>query len=212
MAMEETDKQGNESTVQDTNPEMTVLEGKKQEVFPENEIKDSDITPKLPLEDILSEHKNSLHEIKSLIEARLQYDTTKDAVINRLSEEVKIYRDNFIFQSHKPIFLDLIMLFDSLDQFQNSINGSEELSRERIIDWLHALREELLEILYRRDILPFDEHPEVLDYKLHKTIKTIPTPDEGENNRVVKILKSGFRWNEKILRPEEVIIKKFIKT
>ncbi len=155
-------------------------------------------------------------QIKALLEERLSYDAAKERAIDKLSEELRLnwgyYKDNFFFQLQKPIFIELIMLYDSLERTMNSMGTPEVLSKEQITERLQALKDELLEILYRRDIAPFDEHPEALDYKLHKTVKTVPTPEESENNKVDKIVKVGFRWNDKILRPEEVIIKKHIKS
>lgn len=153
-----------------------------------------------------------VEQTKTLVEERLSYDTAKEKVIDKINEELKTYKDNFFLQLQKPIFVELIMLYDSLERTLNSLEATEDLSKEQITEWLQVLKDELLEILYRRDITPFNEHPEVLDYKLHKAVKTVSTSEESENNKVDKIVKAGFRWNDKIIRPEEVIIKKHVKS
>lgn len=165
-----------------------------------------------PLIEMVSAQVKLSEQIKALLEERLSYDATKEKTIDKINEELKTYKDNFFFQLQKPIFIELIMLYDSLERTLNSMETTEDLSKEQITEWLQALKDELLEILYRRDIMPFDEHPDVLDYKLHKTVKTVPTSEESENNKVEKVIKAGFRWNDKVLRPEEVIIKKHIKS
>lgn len=159
----------------------------------------------------LKENTTLLHEIKEVIQGRLEYDAVKEKAIDKIDDELKFYRDGFVFQSQKSIFIDLMLLYDSLERILNSVTNEEVFSQEKLAEHLETFKEELLEILYRRDITPFDEHPEVLDYKLHKTVKTLPTDEENENNKVDRIIKIGFRWNDKILRPEEVIIKKYIK-
>lgn len=159
----------------------------------------------------LKENKILLNEIKEVIQGKLEYDAVKEKAIDKLNDELHFYRDNFVFQSQKGMFIDLMLLYDSLERILNFLISNETYSKEKLTEMLGILKEELLELLYRRDIAPFDEHPEYLDFKLHKTIKTITTNEENENNKVDKIIKCGFRWNDKILRPEEVIIRKYLK-
>ncbi|MGR3174588.1 MAG: nucleotide exchange factor GrpE [Candidatus Scalindua sp.] len=159
----------------------------------------------------LKDNNNLLQEIKGFIQDRLEYDDVKEKAIDKLNDELLFYRDNFVFQSQKGLFVDLMLLYDSLERMLNETGSNEVLSKERLIEMLEVFKEEFLEVLYRKDITPFDEHPEYLDFKLHKTIKTIPTDEEAENNKVDKIVKRGFLWNDKVLRPEEVIIKKYFK-
>ncbi|MEW6587232.1 MAG: nucleotide exchange factor GrpE, partial [Nitrospirota bacterium] len=138
--------------------------------------------PDDPVCTILRENRDLLISIKETIQNRLEYDAVKEKAIDKINDELKFYRDGFIFQSQKSIFIDLMLLYDSLERIVNSVTIDEVFSREKIIKHLEIFREELLEILYRRDITPFDEHPDVLNYKLHKTVKTIPTDNETENN------------------------------
>lgn len=161
------------------------------------------------LEHALSEQNMLLCAVKQLIETRLAYDAVKEQVIGRLSEDVNLYRENFLLQCQKPLLVELIMLYDHLVQIMDGLTTNEPISAERVSARLEALRAELLEILYRRDIVPYIEHPVVLDHRLHKTVKVVPTSEMDENNRVERILKTGFLWNEKVLRAEEVVIKKF---
>lgn len=159
----------------------------------------------------LKENTSLLYEIKEVIQGRLEYDAVKEKAIDKLNDELKFYRDNFVFQSQKGMFIDLMLLYDSLERILSFLASNEVFSKEKLAEMLEMFKEEFLEVLYRKDIAPFDEHPEYLDFKLHKTIKTVTTDEETENNKVDKIVKRGFRWNDKILRPEEVIIKKYSK-
>ena len=171
-------------------------------------------TEPIPVTEMLASHNALLEEVKSLIETRLSYDETKEKTIEKLHEELKLYRDNFIFQSQKPIFIDLIMLYDDFMQVLSVLDEKQDMTKEEIAAMrhnLHTVKEGLLEILYRREVELYHKHPDFLDYKLHKTIGTVPTSIESENNQVEKIVKPGFCWNDKTLRPEEVIIKKYRK-
>jgi len=167
------------------------------------------------LAEALSAQNTILKDIKAEMASKLSYDAAKEKAIDKLSEELKLYRDNFIFQSQKPVFVELIMLYDNLEQTLNLLEGSQAPTADTCLtvkNNLRNIKEELLEILYRRDVTPFVEHPEALDYKLHKTVGTVTTGVEGENNKVDAIRKTGFRWNDKVIRPEEVVIRKYRKS
>lgn len=171
-------------------------------------------TEQTTITEMLASHNVLLEEVKSLIETRLSYDETKEKTIEKLHEELKLYRDNFISQSQKPIFIDLIMLYDDFMQVLSVFEEKQDMTKDDIAAMrhnLHTIKEGLLEILYSREVTLYHKHPDFLDYKLHKTIGTVPTSIESENNQVAKIVKPGFCWNGKTLRPEEVIIKKYRK-
>ena len=86
---------------------------------------------------------------------------------------------------------------------------SGELSVKDVVRRLEILQIELLEVLSRKDVRPFEEHPTSLDPRLHRTMKTLPTTELNQNNTVAQILRTGFFWGERVLRPEEVVIKKY---
>lgn len=93
-------------------------------------------------------------------------------------------------------------LADELSVFQRKLKA--ELPRFRMS--LENLRFELEEVLYRMDVIPYEEHPKKLDRKLHRTLDTKPTDNPNEDRDVAEIHKIGFYWREKVFRPEEVTI------
>ena len=161
---------------------------------------------------MLTAQGDALAKLNELVASRVSSDQAKEKAIHALSDELNFYRDEFVAQSQKAIFIDLIVLYDNVKQAVNLLDNPHELSADdvaRVVNNVKNLEEELLEILFRRDVVPFDEHPVALDRRLHRTIKVVPTFIESENDQVTKIFKIGFRWRDKILRPEEVEIKKF---
>ena len=85
---------------------------------------------------------------------------------------------------------------------------------------LTVVRGVLEEVLYRMNVIPYDEdeHPEKLDLKLHKTVDTKPTDNREEDMHVADIRKIGFYWAKKekqgqvqkqVIRPEEVVIYRY---
>jgi molecular chaperone GrpE (heat shock protein) len=104
----------------------------------------------------------------------------------------------------------LVLLYDSLEELLRWVGDSNDPQPKDVIaDRLETLRVELLEVLIRREVRIYDSALEVLDRRLHRTIKTVPTSDPTLNDRVKTVVRTGFFWREQPLRPEEVIVFKY---
>jgi molecular chaperone GrpE (heat shock protein) len=143
-------------------------------------------------------------DIQRMVADRLQTDQAKEKAFDQLYEELRQYKDDFLFQAEKPLLLDLLLFFDSLNWFQESM-VKQEMSPDVIADSFQYLIDEFLEILYRRDVNPM-EALETFDRKLHKAVKVEPTDNADEDYKIKQVLKRGFTRSERILRAEEVII------
>jgi molecular chaperone GrpE len=148
-----------------------------------------------------------LDAIKSQNDDQLSFQRSTHDLIVDLSSRVKNITDDASARAQRAILVELVMLHDSLDQAQAWIRNSESVPpKEAILDRLDTLRIELLEILMRREVRPYDGDNHVLDRRLHRTIRTLPTSDPSLNDRVERVVRPGFFWREQVLRPEEVVI------
>jgi len=66
----------------------------------------------------------------------------------------------------------------------------------------------LHEILHRLDVNEIEEREKV-DRALHRVIGVEPTECEEEDGRILRRVKCGYIWRDQVLRPEEVIAKRF---
>ncbi|MCB9678414.1 MAG: nucleotide exchange factor GrpE [Alphaproteobacteria bacterium] len=143
-------------------------------------------------------------EIKRMISDKLNDDRIREKAFDQLYEELRQYKEDFLFQAEKPLLLDLLLFYDSLNWFQESL-VKQEMSPDVIADSFQFLIDEFLEVLYRRDVTPFE--PETtFDRKVHKAVKVEPTTDKELDYKISKVLKRGFERSDKILRAEEVVI------
>ena len=141
-------------------------------------------------------------------------ETVNQKLFDSLHEELISYRDNFVRDSlQKPFIRDLLVLFDDLStlagQFEEGANEEESgpenaRSRNNLTNILHFL----LEILHRLEVNEIAES-ETVDRTLHRVISFEPAESAEENGRIVKRLKRGFTWHDRVLRAEEVIAKRF---
>jgi molecular chaperone GrpE len=146
----------------------------------------------------------SVGDIKKMLDERIMNDQMREKAFEALYTELKQYKDDWVFQAEKPLLLDLLLFYDSLNWFQESL-VKQEMSPDVIADSFQYLIDEFLEIMYRRDVVPI-ETPEVFDRKLQKAVKVEDTDEPDLDQRVSQVLKRGFARGERLLRPEEVVI------
>lgn len=149
-------------------------------------------------------------QIKSIRDS----DSMNQRLFDSLHQEMIKYRDNFLLESlQKPFIRDLLGLFDDLTAIAGQVTSSEDEAEEsRVKQWrenientIHAL----LEILNRLEVCEIEARERV-DRTLHKVVSLEPTSDPDEDERIVKRLRPGFMWREKVLRPEEVVAHRFV--
>jgi len=141
-------------------------------------------------------------------------ETVSQQLFDSLHQELISYRDNFVRDSlQKPFIRDLLVLFDDLSaiagQIEKTTAGeSSRSARARSRDNLGNTLHFLLEILHRLEVNEI-EPKEIVDLKLHSVISYEPADCHAEDGRIVRRVKRGFTWRGRVLRPEEVIAKRF---
>jgi len=151
------------------------------------------------------------------IEEHLAAIRTSESVNQRLfdslHDELLRYRDNFLRESlQKPFVRDLIVLFDDLSGLAQQLGAAAaEKKRDRLSHWrdnldnaIHAL----VEILHRLEVTEV-EAKDFVDLSIHKVVSFEPCQFAEDNGRIVMRIKRGFTWRGNVLRPEEVIAKRF---
>lgn len=155
----------------------------------------------------MSNMEKRIEEIAALLRERSRQEEVQQKAFDTLYEELKQYKDDFIFQAEKPFLLDLLLFYDSLNWFHESLQR-REMSPDVVSDSFQYLLDEFLELLYRRDVVPC-ESVDRFDRRLHKAVRVTPAADAGDDWKVEAVLKRGFLRNEKVLRAEEVSVYRF---
>jgi molecular chaperone GrpE (heat shock protein) len=151
------------------------------------------------------------------IEEHLAAIRTSESVNQRLfdslHEELLRYRDNFLRDSlQKPFVRDLIVLLDDLSTLSQQLStAAAEKKRDHLALWrdnldnaIHAL----IEILHRLEVTEV-EKKDFVDLSVHKVVSFEPCESAEDDGRIVSRVKRGFIWRGNLLRPEEVIAKRF---
>lgn len=152
------------------------------------------------------------HRLEEQVAAIRESETVNQKLFDSLHQELINYRDNFVRDAlQKPVVRELIVLFDTLSgilaQMDSATEKSDEVfvqARENIRNALHFL----VEILHRLEVTEI-EPMERVDRKLHRVLSVEPAASAEEDGLVVRRVKAGFLWHEKVVRAEEVVARRF---
>jgi hypothetical protein len=164
-----------------------------------------------------------LTETKQALE---QKNSVNRAMFEALHTELKSYKDAFLLESVlRPVIRDLIMLFDDITEIHRQLTvalstheargqlcGGELILFESVLSpagHLEHNRDAILEVLERLDVTKLPSNTGKLDKRSQRAVSVEMVEDPDLDQQVVKVLKCGFQWKDRLLRPEEVVIKKW---
>ncbi len=141
-------------------------------------------------------------------------ETVNQKLFDSLHQELINYRDNFVRDSlQKPFIRDLLVLFDDLGRIaaqletpapaENRADANAQL-RDNIENTLHFL----VEILHRLEVTEI-ERREMFDRTLHRVVGVEKAESGEDDGRIITRSKRGFVWRDKVLRPEEVVVRRW---
>lgn len=142
-------------------------------------------------------------------------ESVNQRLFNSLHDELRDYRDNFLRESlQKPFIRDLVVLFDDLSTLaaqMDTADGAAEAKRGTISHWRSNLENaihSLVEVLHRMEVTEI-EPKEMVDRALHRVVSYEPADFAEEDGQIMMRIKRGFVWRDQVLRPEEVVAKRF---
>jgi len=141
-------------------------------------------------------------------------ETVNQQLFDSLHAELRKYRDNFVHESlQKPFIQDLVLLYDDLTSLCEQLRAAaaEKGTRGHVAQWRDNLENaihSLVEILHRFEVREV-ETKERVDLAYHRVISYEPAELREDDGRILMRLKRGFLWRGKLIRPEEVIAKRF---
>jgi len=142
-------------------------------------------------------------------------ESVNQRLFDSLHQELIKYRDNFLYESlQKPFIRDLLNLFDDLSALSSQLQTAEdagETKRGKIAQWRDNLENaihSLTEILHRMEVNEI-EPKEMVDRAFHRVVSYEPSDFAEDEGRIVMRVKRGFLWRDQVLRPEEVVAKRF---
>jgi molecular chaperone GrpE (heat shock protein) len=154
-----------------------------------------------------------LAEAKHAVEQR---NVVNRAMFEALHSELKAYRDDFMLDAVlRPILRDLITLYDDTlvicQQAQLlSSYAADEVSHDRLAT-LHVNLDHhthfVLEVLERMEVTQIPSFSGKLNKRTQRVVAIEEANDPDEDRTVARVVRRGFQWRDRVVRPEEVVIK-----
>lgn len=153
-----------------------------------------------------------LQRIEDHLAAMRNTESVNQRLFDSLHQELRNYRDNFLRDSlQKPFLRDLIVLFDDLSALAAQMETATGKPKPAVVQWSANLQNSVhavLEILHRMEVSEI-EPKERVDRALHRVVSYEPADSAEEDGLIVTRLKRGFLWRDQLLRPEQVVAKRF---
>jgi molecular chaperone GrpE (heat shock protein) len=142
-------------------------------------------------------------------------ESVNHRLFNTLHQELKSYRDNFLRDTlQKPFIRDLIVLYDDLTSLASQMQSAAAMPDAKqsvVTQWSANLENSihaLLEVMHRMEVSEIEPR-EMVDRALHKVVSYEPSDFAEDEGRIVMRIRRGFVWRDQVLRPEEVVAKRF---
>ncbi|MDB6150382.1 MAG: grpE 2 [Chthoniobacter sp.] len=162
-----------------------------------------------------------IESLQAMLENR---NGVSQRMFDALHEELKGYKDGFLMESvQKPIIRDLISLYDDLNKIHLQMkDAAADMTRvpgqaaaiaatrmKTMETNLEHHCEFLIEILARLEVTMMPVGFGRLDKQTQRVVAIEIAEDPDEDMLVTKTLKRGFMWKDRVLRAEEVAMRKW---
>lgn len=156
--------------------------------------------------------------LESLLE---QKNGVNQRMFDALHEELKGYKDGFLMESVlRPIVRDLISLYDDLAaihrQMQECVRTAAEADNGLPSESLRTIDmniehhcEFVIEILERLEVVLMPVGVGKLDKLTQRAVALEPAETPEQDMTVARTVKRGFLWKERVVRAEEVVMRKW---
>lgn len=146
---------------------------------------------------------SEMADLRQDFETKVQYDQDKERLIASLHGELQEYREGLHFRILKPIFTDLIIMYDDLSKLIESLVPDNTFV-QKLIRHLVLFQESIEESLRRNDVDTFTCEEDVFIPGRQRVLRVIPTDNLALDRRISRRVRKGFECGSRILRPEIV--------
>jgi molecular chaperone GrpE (heat shock protein) len=156
----------------------------------------------------------ALGEARTAVEQR---NVVNRAMFDALHGELKGYKDDFMLDAAvRPVVRDLITLYDDNQEILRQVRAAiaeDPHGSSALLDHLSQNLEHhghyIREVLERMEVRPLEPHTGTLDKRNQRVVAREPADSEEEDLQIVRSVRPGFLWRGKVVRPEEVVIRKW---
>ncbi len=130
--------------------------------------------------------------------------------LGRIATDLQEVRADLAERAERPLLRDLLLLHDSMLWFQRRLID-EQLDQDAIAEGFQYLVDELLEVLYRRDVVAAEAGAPgaPFDPAVHRAVGTVAAASPSDDGMIAEVRKAGFVRGDRLLRPAEVVVQRW---
>lgn len=156
----------------------------------------------------------ALSALQNGFESKIKYDASKERVIDSLHEELQAHREGLHLKIMRPVFFDLMEMHDdvtNLLKHNQPVDGEAEMTT-RLRRNLASFQETIESVLEKQGVIVYNEPGEKFAPQRQRALRAEPTDDPNKDQTICERIRKGFEYENKILRPETVVLYKHIVT
>ncbi len=148
--------------------------------------------------------------LRELFEARIRSDEVQAKALERLHDQVREYKTNFVRQEMQPLLRDLIYCYDyAADEVDRSNRSGPPPTAQETARAFDHLRQMVADVLAKYDVVPYRSEGPEFDRREQQCVRTVPTTVESEEKKIAVVGAIGFRLADLIVRKEQVTVYKY---
>ena len=182
----------------------------EEEVIPVDEVSDNDVEFEEVNEEGEVDAKTTIkklrEKIKKLEGEKQEYldlsQRTRADYVN-FKKEVDANRVTERKFATKRFIEELLPVLDSYDMAQGNKEAWEKVDQNWRIG-IEYIFNQFKTVLENEGVTQFGKVGDTFDPHLHESMETVKVENEGDNDRIMKVLQNGYKMNDMILRPARV--------
>lgn len=147
---------------------------------------------------------NEMQHLRQDFDAKVKYDMSKERLIENLHRELQTYREGLHFRVLRPVFTDLITMYDDIGKVINTVPTGSDAIFEQLRQTLTMFQEMVEDILRRNGAEPFTVEGTAFQPSRQRILKVVPTTDFALDKQIARRVRKGFSYEEIVLRAEVV--------
>ena len=151
-----------------------------------------------------------MYLLRQDFDTKVKYDEGKERMIESLHRELQTYREGLHFRLLRPMFTDLITLYDEIGKLIDNTARESNGNVEQLVNNLIVFQETIEETLSSHGVDSFSVEGMTFISNRQRILKVIPAFDPAWDRQIFRRVRKGFIYGDIVLRPEVVEIYKYI--
>jgi molecular chaperone GrpE len=170
----------------------------------------------LPLQEetaqIIRSLLTEMQQLRRDFDTKVKYDESKERQIDSLHRELQEYREGLHFKILRPLFIDLIAVYDDFGKLIEDMSNKEaDQAPAQTVENLKSFQETIADILHRNGVEAYNVEGDTHVPSRQRVLQVINTIDPARDKQVARRIRKGFEYDNRVIRPELIATYKAVQ-